>query len=172
MSSCATPVTTFNIYAIDNATGEKTEPVTETVTASSGCITLYPGFGTASVDGVMTPGEWDNAARYDFAVNLLSSEGGGTTPATLYVMNDGTNLYLAVQVARPALDVEIPPYYRNSGVVFEFENNLDGFWPENGGDALVLNARFANLGDFIDDFRTSATLSCGEHSRSMWLPGP
>src|SRR5512140_130852 len=75
-------------------------------------------FGSAVIDGIQSPGEWTGAARYDFAVQKPSSEGGGTTPATLFVMNDAVNLYLAVQVARPALD--------RSSVTFEFDDNHDG----------------------------------------------
>jgi hypothetical protein len=55
--------------------------------------------GTAVVDGVQSPGEWDRAARWDFAANIP----GGSTPATLYSMNDGINLYLAVKRGRPDL---------------------------------------------------------------------
>ena len=57
------------------------------------------GFGTPVVDGVLEPGEWNAAGRYDFPANRSPAEGGGTVPATLYVMNDATNLYLALRVA-------------------------------------------------------------------------
>ena len=36
--------------------------------------------------------------RADFTVNRASSEGGGTVPATIYVMNDAVNLYIAIKV--------------------------------------------------------------------------
>jgi hypothetical protein len=56
------------------------------------------GYGTAVVDGVLSPGEWDAAGQYDFRANRSPAEGGGTVPATLFVMNDATNLYLALRV--------------------------------------------------------------------------
>jgi len=48
------------------------------------------GYGTAVVDGVLAPGEWDAAGRLDFQANRSPADGGGTVPATLFVMNDGT----------------------------------------------------------------------------------
>jgi hypothetical protein len=57
------------------------------------------GYGTAVVDGVLAPGEWDTAGHLDFQANRSPAEGGGTVPATLFVMNDATNLYLALRVA-------------------------------------------------------------------------
>ena len=57
------------------------------------------GYGTATIDGVLAPGEWDTAGRYDFAAARAPAEGGGTVPATLYVMNDAVNLYLALRVS-------------------------------------------------------------------------
>jgi hypothetical protein len=58
------------------------------------------GSGTARVDGVLSDGEWAGAAKVEFQVNRLDSEGGGSTPATLYVMNDATNLYLGFRTDR------------------------------------------------------------------------
>jgi hypothetical protein len=57
------------------------------------------GHGTAVVDGVLTPGEWDTAGHLNLQANRSPAEGGGTVPATLFVMNDATNLYLALRVA-------------------------------------------------------------------------
>lgn len=57
------------------------------------------GYGTPVIDGVFFPGEWDAAGRYDFAAKRAPGDGGGTVPATLYVMNDSSNLYLALRVA-------------------------------------------------------------------------
>lgn len=103
-------------------------------------ITLS-GVGSALIDGVLSPGEWVNAARHDFAVKKPEADGGGTAPATLLVMNDAANLYLAVQVWLPALD--------HSSVTFEFDDNNDGTC-NNGEDALVLNS----VSGLYDDFRT------------------
>ena len=57
------------------------------------------GFGTAVIDANPAPGEWDSAGRYQVSVNRHAAEGGGAVPATLYVMNDRTNLYIAFRVA-------------------------------------------------------------------------
>src|SRR5207245_1341250 len=45
---------------------------------------------TPTIDGVLSPGEWTSAGTEAFNVNL---PGGGSTQGTLYVMNDGVNLY-------------------------------------------------------------------------------
>jgi hypothetical protein len=59
------------------------------------------GFGTAVVDGVVAPGEYAHATRIDFNASIARGAGGGSVPATLRLMNDGRNLYIALQVARP-----------------------------------------------------------------------
>ena len=59
----------------------------------------FRGFGTAVVDGEVASGEWDHAGRFDFQANRSAAEGGGSVPATFYVMNDATNLYLALRVS-------------------------------------------------------------------------
>jgi hypothetical protein len=57
------------------------------------------GFGTPVVDGDLAPGEWDRAGRYDFEAGRAPAEGGGNVPASFFVMNDATNLYLALRVS-------------------------------------------------------------------------
>ena len=66
--------------------------------ASAENITIR-GFGTAVVDGELAPGEWDHAGFYNFEARRAPAEGGGTVPASFYVMNDATNLYLALRVS-------------------------------------------------------------------------
>ena len=66
--------------------------------AGSDALTLR-GFGSPVVDGQLGQHEWEAAGRYDFQANRSPAEGGGTVPATLYVMNDATNLYLALRVS-------------------------------------------------------------------------
>jgi hypothetical protein len=70
---------------------------------------LLTGFGTAKVDGLMIIGEWDGASKIEFLANVPANDGGGTTPATLYVMNDDTTLYLAVKITRSSLAVRRAP---------------------------------------------------------------
>ena len=103
------------------------------------------GVGTASINGVFAPGEWDEAGRADFDVNLI---GGGSTPATVYVMNDWTNLYLAVKIIHPD---------NNNGVQISFAFNNDnlGMSLANGDDQIKLGE---SLG-FLDEVRRTGT-SC------------
>lgn len=98
------------------------------------------GLGTASINGVMSPGEWDSAAR----VNLLVNTPGGTAPATLFSMNDANNLYLALRIARPVIE--------SISMVVEFENNHDGV-REKGDDVFVVNANSFGAADAYDVFR-------------------
>ena len=106
-------------------------------------VSLF-GSGTAVVDGVMSPGEWDNAGQITFQAKLPALEGGGTTPATVYVMNDTHNLYLAVRVQRAQLDP--------SSIGFEFDNDHDGI-REPGDDALLLNGHPIFGSGFFDSVR-------------------
>lgn len=86
--------------------------------------------GTATIDGAMSPGEWASAASVIVPVNIPASEGGGTASATLYVMNDATQIYFAFKVPRAALTT--------SSFVMEFDNDNDG-QSEAGDDGFVFN---------------------------------
>jgi len=101
---------------------------------------VLQGVGTATIDGVMSPGEWDNADKIDLYVN---TPGGGTTPATLYVMNDAANLYLALKFQRNVVDP-------GNRLWFNFDNNNDGML-ENGDDQIA----FDPATGFIDNFMTN-----------------
>ncbi len=104
---------------------------------------VLSGFGTATIDGVLSPGEWDSAGSIDFSVTLPGNDGGGTTPAILFVMNDGTNLYLGLKIVRSALG--------SANVVFTFDNNHNGVpGVENGDDVLGFSFTF------LDNVRTNA----------------
>src|SRR5262249_35469193 len=67
---------------------------------------------------------------------------GGTAPATLYVMNDDRNLYVALHLSRAVVD---PAKSFN----LEFDNN-DDCVRANGDEVVVMNP---DLGTF-DEFRT------------------
>ena len=86
------------------------------------------GLGTASIDGVLSPGEWDHAGRMDFPVLLPAHDGSGAFTATLYVMNDATNLYVALRAPL----VAVP-----EGLTLTFDNDNDRIFRE-GDDALGL----------------------------------
>ena len=68
-------------------------------------------FGTATVDGVETPGEWSAADVLHLFVprSPLRGSGDNPTPATMSLMNDGTNLYAAIRVpgAHARTDIEL-----------------------------------------------------------------
>ena len=89
------------------------------------------GTGTAIIDGVMSPGEWMNADSIEVPVNIPE---GGTTSGTLFVMNDESNLYLAVKFYRETLDP-------GNTASFAFDNNHDGGVTEDGDDRLLINPR-------------------------------
>ncbi len=94
------------------------------------------------IDGRISPGEWAGANTFDFVANVPE---GGTTPARLFLKHDGTNLFLAVRIARTqAVD-------GGGQVVFEFDNDGDGLL-ENGNDVVL----HGSDGNFFDDFRTNA----------------
>lgn len=99
------------------------------------------GFGTATIDGILGSVEWAGAGRVPILVNLPE---GGTASGDLLAMNDTKNLYLAIRFSRTAADA-------GNGAAFEFDNNRNGVWPENGDDALVINP---DLG-LTDAFRTN-----------------
>jgi hypothetical protein len=86
------------------------------------------GSGTAVVDGVLSPGEWDGAATLAFTANLPQAEGGGTVPARALVMNDARNLYLALRLERNT--------YGYGADVSWFFDNGNPERRENGDDAL------------------------------------
>ncbi len=98
--------------------------------ASATAYAHFPGidlsaFGTASVDGELGPGEWDAAARVNFTV---AEPTGGTADASLYVMNDAENLYIAVVFFTGA----------QSMVRVNFDNDHDGV-AEEGDDGLLVD---------------------------------
>ena len=89
-------------------------------------VVIPPGFGSATIDGVLDPGEWADAGTATIAVNTLS---GGTVPGTLYVMNDGVKLYLALQFGATAL---------GNSAAFEFDNDRSGYLSD-GDDGIIIN---------------------------------
>jgi hypothetical protein len=119
------------------------------------------GFGTANIDGVVAPGEWDAAGRTEFAANVPVADGGGTMPATLLVMNDATTLYLAVGLAQP----------RASGLVeFEFDDNDDGDRAD-GNDVISAWHPFQPT-RFNDEFRWRLGTVYADTHAAAGLPPP
>jgi len=104
---------------------------------------------SVTVDGIFNASEWDCAKSYSFNANTSA----GTTPATLYVINNGTTLYMAVRVQRSALD-------NKSTLQVNFDNNNS--WLVGGTGAAeigddVLSLDQPNL--FTDAFLTSRCIT-------------
>jgi hypothetical protein len=101
--------------------------------------------GTATIDGVISPGEWDNAAKIDFLVNVPPSYGGGTAPATFYVMNDGTNIYLAIKFVQSS-------YGKSTQFSADFDNNNNGI-ADDGEDIIATRITPPSSPSFADFYR-------------------
>ena len=85
------------------------------------------GFGSANIDGAYASGEWSPAGSYDFVLNTPE----GTTDATLFMMNDLSNMYVGLRFARSVVDPG------NSFSII-FDNDNDGAI-EQGDDVILYN---------------------------------
>jgi formylglycine-generating enzyme required for sulfatase activity len=108
------------------------------------------------IDGVMSPGEWDNAA-YTFGPVTVNLPGGGTTTATVLIRNDGTNLLMAV-----TFDQDLSSFNTHTLSVKLDENPVDGDWnlggDGNGDDGFVVhNTAFGVVRDRFFDMH----FNCG-----------
>lgn len=119
----------------------------QTGAAHNGNVSLS-GYGTATIDGVMNAGEWNSAGVAHFNANL---NGGGVAPATVYVMNDGANLYVGLKVE----NLSAYNFYALNGAI-RFDNDHDGI-AETGDDVLYYNYE-NGVSSFYDVFR----FSCGD----------
>jgi hypothetical protein len=99
----------------------------------------FAGCGVAKIDGVLSAGEWSGAASQ--VINVTTAA--GSVPATLYVMNDNINLYIALKFPDSA------PHEGSLGI--EFDNDNDGVAAEVGDDGIVYNVQFG----FFDGYRTA-----------------
>jgi hypothetical protein len=125
------------------------------VDIADGTRLLFKVLGCAvTVDGIFSTSEWACAKTYSFSANVS----GGTTAATLYVINNGTSLYMAVRVQRSALDSK-------STLQVNFDNNNS--WTiggtgaaETGDDVLSLDA--PNV--FTDAYLTSRCTTSNQSS--------
>jgi hypothetical protein len=120
------------------ASSRKPPPTVSTVVRST--------WGTPVVDGFPSPREWDSAARLDFDATLPSIDGGARVPAAMYVLNDGSNLYLAASLGG------VPGCTYNPNFVFDSDN--DGVSGELGDDWLAAHVPASAHGsvDVLDMF--------------------
>lgn len=104
-------------------------------------------FGTATINGVMSTGEWDKAAKIDFLVNVPPGAGGGTVPATLFVMNDEKNIYLALKFAQSS-------FGKSTQFNADFDNNNNGV-ANDGDDVIAMYVNPPQPPSFADLYRYS-----------------
>lgn len=125
--------------------------------ASAAPAQILSGTGTAVIDGFIGNDEWADAAAPSFPVTV---PGGGTANGTLWVMNDATNLYIALSIVHLGdilnlavfLDAsgdgdtlgpgdDLIGYTTNTGVVQDlFTGPSGGFDTSDGGTLDVVGA--------------------------------
>ncbi len=93
-----------------------------------------------SIDGDIVASEWQTAASSTFSLTI----GGNPYAGTLYIMNDATNLYLAVAIADPTFSPDPTP----DAVAFYFDNNHNGIY-QPGEDSV---AQYSGVTGFRDRF--------------------
>ena len=100
---------------------------------------IVSGYGSAVVDGSLDKIEWKNGTKETISITLPN---GGSTTATLLVMNDSENLYLALRFAKLPFEVV------GQALFFEFQNP-DIHLSDTGDDVIGMNP---NIG-FLDEVR-------------------
>lgn len=109
------------------------------------------GWGSASIDGVMLPGEWDGAESFVFYVNDFRTPQG--RPMTLFVMNDETHLYVAIRYTGNV-------YYGQESMI-DLDRNGSGIVPDVGDDRWFVNhAIFPPLGTHVTTLDDQFVTSC------------
>jgi len=93
-----------------------------------------------TINGDIVDSEWQTAASDSLTLTI----GGNPYAVTLYVMNDATNLYLAVKIADPTFSTDPTP----DAVAFYFDSDNDGTY-EPGEDSIV---QFSGATGFVDRF--------------------
>jgi hypothetical protein len=102
------------------------------------------GYGTPTIDGVIGAGEWQSTGRFDAPVALPPELGGGTVPATLYLMNDTQNLYIALMVGTASI-------IGDNSFLGAFDNDHNGTLYEQGHESLEFR-RTGGTAQFLDGF--------------------
>jgi hypothetical protein len=106
-------------------------------TALSQGPTVHAGCGTATIDGVVGPGEWAPAAVVDMASPSAASQG------TLLVMNDLTHLYVAQVAASNGVLPDQGFLHGEAFLLFTDEGDrLDDEWAAPDCDPLPGEGRF------------------------------
>ena len=87
----------------------------------------HAAFGTAQVDGTIAPGEWDLAVTIAMTVDAVTNGQVERVPAQALLMNDASNLYLALRIGRPLA---------YAGFWGDFDADGDRVFEEPGDDML------------------------------------
>lgn len=89
---------------------------------------IFAGCGTPTVDGVLSPGEWEGAIPVRFAVEVGTFDDRAHVPAELLAMSNDQELYLAIRVAKNLSG-------RGNQVVLRLDGNESSTF--DGGDDVV-----------------------------------
>ena len=93
-----------------------------------------------TINGEIVGSEWQNAHSSSFSLSI----GGNPYTGTIYVMNDATNLYVAIKIADDDFNTGTP----DDVAVIYFDNDNDGTF-ESGEDSI---AQYAGATGFQDRF--------------------
>jgi len=130
------------------------------------------GCGSADVDGVLSAGEWDGAAKLDLVDVLVPSEAAAShdltaATGTLYLLNDESTLYAGTKI-----DFEPPPGLDAgaSGIVLGPEgwNSWMCLWFTDEGDPLNDAWEAADCGTSPDDLPDEGQI-CARVGGEDWL---
>lgn len=105
-------------------------------TASAHYGPVLSGGGTATIDGVLAPGEWDGSAAA--STTTLASYPGWPGDGEMRVMSDDTNLYIAVRIPFEPLT----GFGVGGAISLGFDNDDDGVLDEVGDDFWLVNPIF------------------------------
>jgi hypothetical protein len=99
-------------------------------------INSYWAFTKPTINGVIAPGEWTDAAIVNFQFYMRSRTDGSlqnTLNAKLYVKNDYNNLYIAVQIFNDTYwATDLASRYKGLAVLFNNKDNGSLGFGENG----------------------------------------
>lgn len=120
--------------------------------APGGSPVTLSGLGTATIDGHLAPGEWDRAGVVDF----VFSDGVESRPSRLYVMNDETDLYIAVVITNEDFNGSVAS--QSDVLDIFFDNDHDGgiAWSNSELGDDFLQAPVPHEGRFWDGFTCTA----------------
>lgn len=128
--------------------------------ASIEAVPVLAACGTPTVDGVLSPGEWDGAVAVRFDLDLPStSEVGAVAPAEIMARSDDENLYVAFRLGADTsayghrLSVTLDA--NGSGTADDGDDQLEYSWAAGGSGGQAL---------FADEFLWDCLLGPGARS--------